>query len=133
MNPFTESAQGMQNRFAWGNEIFSIRMFRHLVQSSKSKQLTYLDLGPEGNLEEYGVEEPPLIPVENTNNPVAMFMATEDMACDPADNQWYADQIGDNLVLFEYYDFSHMGFVIGDTQLYLPDLVELYESYNDQQ
>ncbi|CAI2371590.1 unnamed protein product [Moneuplotes crassus] len=131
-NPFIEDTDGLRNRYLLDYGMFPPRLNNHILQSAATGEVTYYDFGPGENLETYGSEDPPPISYENTNNPVAMFIASEDLSYDHADDEWYANLIGDNLVFYQYYDLSHYGFIIGDTQLYLPDLVEVLSQHADQ-
>ncbi|CAI2371526.1 unnamed protein product [Moneuplotes crassus] len=132
INPFTDTISGIQNRYLLNRDIFPPRLNNHLTQSFASGEVTFYDYGPEENLERYGSEDPPLIPFEDTNNPVAMFMASLDLSYGHEDDEWYADLIGDDLVFYQYYEMSHYGFIIGDTQLYLPDLGEVFAEHAEQ-
>ncbi|CAI2371614.1 unnamed protein product [Moneuplotes crassus] len=131
-NPFTEDVEGLRNRYLLQYDMFPTRLNSHMTQSAATGEVTYYDFGPEENLERYGSQNPPPIPYENTNNPVAMFMASQDLSYNHEDDQWYADLIGDNLVFYQYYDFSHYGFIVGNTQLYLPDLIDVFTEYAEQ-
>ncbi len=128
-NPFGDNAIAEQNSFASGREVFNLNFLRHLDRSVRTGEVTYMDYGPQENMERYGQEDPPRVRIEDTANDVALLASNEDQGATRVDNDWYADQLGDNLVSYNYYDFSHMAFILGDTQQYLPDLDDLYQSY----
>lgn len=105
-------------------------VLEHLTQSVRSGQVTYLDMGPELNLAEYGTELPPRIPFENVNVPVGMFYGTRDVTADPEDADWFADQMGDNLVTYNMYPLAHFSFTLArDPTVYLDDILDLYSNY----
>ncbi len=131
-NPVTDNPTSMGNAVISLNLGTSFRNLQHFVQSSGSGSVTYYDFGPDRNLIEYGTETPPPIPLENTNNRIALLYSAEDTGSDPVDAQWYADLMGDNIVFFQFYDISHLGFVVGDTEEYLADVVNLMETYPPQ-
>lgn len=129
MNPKTDDPKGMSalsNRYQMG---LNIKSFKHYIQSARTGTVTYFDYGIQGNLETYGTETPPLIPFQDTNNPVALLYSSQDYSSDQVDAEWYAEQIENELVFYQFYDFSHIAFIIGfDTLQYLDDLLEIYEA-----
>ena len=55
----------------------------------KNKRFEYFDYGKEENLKRYGIEEPPLIPLENIENfPIALLAGTEDKLATIEDVKW---------------------------------------------
>jgi hypothetical protein len=49
----------------------------------------------------------------------------------PEDNEWVADHLQDNLVFYQAYPITHLGFVIGRDMSYLEDVSDvLAEIYN---
>ncbi|CAI2364954.1 unnamed protein product [Moneuplotes crassus] len=110
----------------------TVKIFEHFTQSARTGRVSYFDYGTEGNLEHYGTEEAPLIPLENTVNNVAIFDSDNTNSASMEDTQWYINEIDPCTVFFNTYHLSHFGFLVGDTQLYLNDVVDLYETYQSQ-
>lgn len=102
----------------------------HIVQSFRTKEVSYFDYGEEGNLEAYGQADPPRIPYENHDCPVAMYYSYEDDYADMEDGEWFADLLGDTVVTFNKYSgYSHFSFEIGKDMYYLDDMFDVLQDY----
>ncbi|CAI2369561.1 unnamed protein product [Moneuplotes crassus] len=129
-DPTIDHLESVQNLMLSGAPA-TLQLFQHYVQSARTQRVSQFDYGPQGNLERYGVEVPPLIPLENTINRVALVNADIDVAVTHEDMQWYADILGDLVVDWQYYPISHSGLLGGDTDEYLTDLAELYNAFQE--
>ena len=88
------------------------------------------DYGPEENMERYGKEDPPRVPVEDITTPVAMFVSQRDSYTPPESTQALAEALGSNLVFYESYDFSLYGYYVAqDVTSALEDMVRVMEAY----
>ncbi|CAI2369931.1 unnamed protein product [Moneuplotes crassus] len=109
---------------------FATHLLSHAMQSVRTGEVTYFDLGEEENLAAYGQADPPRIPYENHQIPVAMYYSRSDNSADFEDGQWFADLIGDNCVAFnEYPGYSHFTFDIGMDMYFLDDMFDILQSY----
>jgi len=133
VNPWNDDEDAFASFIARGTYGTSVKVAQHFLQSARTGEVSYFDYGPQRNLEIYGSETPPLIPFEDTVNDVAMFYSPIDAAGDIEDAEWYADQIGDNVVFFGQYDNTHLSFLIGRDMSYLEDIADLYTAYQMDQ
>ncbi|CAI2371011.1 unnamed protein product [Moneuplotes crassus] len=121
---------GYTNFLLRGNVGTSLRAVKHMTQSGLSGEVTSYDHGTEGNLEEYGQEQPPRIPLENINVPVCMYYSPDNEAADMEDAEWFADQMGDSVVAFNTYPgYSLLSFNIGNDMYFLDDVIDLLQQY----
>lgn len=51
----------------------SARLFEQISQIGRSGRFQYFDYGSEGNIQEYGTEEPPVFPLDQITVPIALF------------------------------------------------------------
>lgn len=108
----------------------SVKSLEHLLQIYRSKRFQYFDYGKK-NVEIYGQEEVPEIDLSKISGvPIALFVGTTDLLGDPEDNYWLKEQLGQNLVAFNTYNYGHITFFIGKEVAYLTDVVELLQKYN---
>ncbi|CAI2372429.1 unnamed protein product [Moneuplotes crassus] len=131
-DPNSDDLEGFSNLMMQGGRGESTRMTTHFVQSARTGRVSYFDYGAQGNLEVYGTEEAPLIPLQNTDNPVALLYSEEDPGSNPIDIEQYIDLLGDNCVFYQYYDVTHTGFLVSENFPFYPDLEELYETFRGE-
>jgi len=68
--------------------------------------------------------------MEDIDVPVGMFIWERDLYNNPRNSYALAEALGDNLVFFNTYDFSHYGVYVAQNIVeYLSDLVSLVEAY----
>ncbi|CAI2369452.1 unnamed protein product [Moneuplotes crassus] len=109
----------------------AIRVLEHLFQSIRTSQLTYFDLGVEGNLEAYGTELPPQIPLENINTPLALMWGEFDGTIVEHDAQWMRERLDANIIFDHTYEGqTHITFQMGnDIEEINEDIIELMSEY----
>ena len=96
--PNFDNSQGYNDYMYHGTFGISLRVYQHFLQSARTGEVTYFDYGVTGNLEVYGTELPPEIPLENTNVPIFIYSSETDNMADPIDIEWYAEKIERNLM-----------------------------------
>ncbi|CAI2369411.1 unnamed protein product [Moneuplotes crassus] len=108
-----------------------IRLLEHLFQSVRTSQFTYFDLGIEENLEAYGTELPPQIPLENINTPLALMWGEFDGSITQQDAQWIRSRLENNIIFDNIYeDQTHLSFLVGNNiEEYLDDIIQLMSEY----
>ena len=52
----------------------TLDIVQHIVQIAQSHQFQLFDYGPEENMQRYGSEDAPRVPVENINIPLAVLL-----------------------------------------------------------
>ncbi|CAI2387557.1 unnamed protein product [Moneuplotes crassus] len=130
-HPFDLDEDGIEVFMSRTLDGIGIPLLQHLLQSLRTGDLTYFDYGPENNFEIYGSENPPEIPLENINVPIALMWAEYDNIVTNNGVEWLTDQVSDNII-FEhtYQDYNHLSFIIGNNmEPYLDDVIDLTESY----
>ncbi|CAI2369682.1 unnamed protein product [Moneuplotes crassus] len=103
-DPFLYDIDGLSFILARSDNGFGMRMMEHLFQSVQSADLTYFNYGPEANLEIYGTETPPEIPLENINVPIALMFAGSDNTITERDQQWVREKMSDNVIFDHVYE-----------------------------
>ena len=63
-----------------------------------SDRFEMYDYGHDMNLEIYGTEDPPLVPLENYDVPTVLLSGDRDGLADPTDVAWLSEQLGDKVV-----------------------------------
>lgn len=130
VNVAVDNPEAYYNFLVRGSSGMGTHLAQHLVQSYRTGLVSYFDYGPQGNLQEYGSETPPLIHYENHEMPVAMYYSPDDGAADLEDAEWARDQLGDQVVAFNLYPgYSHVTFGIGNDMTFLDDLFEIMEEF----
>ena len=83
------------------------------------------------NLRLYGQKEPPTIPIEDINIPVAIWNGTRDTSVPPADVDLLVEALGDNCVSRKEIDGDHLTFPMGkDMSWFQNDVVDILNQYN---
>lgn len=59
----------------------------------RTGDLTFYDLGPDANLQVYGVEVPPEIPIADISTPLAIMFAEFDNVITPPDADWFRTRV----------------------------------------
>jgi hypothetical protein len=109
----------------------SVQTLDHELQMYQAQRFQYFDYGKKENLEKYGTETPPEIPVNKINGmPIAMFVGNSDLLGDVKDNQWLKEQLGTNVIHYKEYDYGCATFYIGKDMSYLEDLVNVMRPYS---
>lgn len=132
-NPWIDNEDAFVSNSIRGTYGTSVKVLQHFFQSARSGQATYFDYGSQVNLETYGSETPPPIPFEDTENDIGIFASSIDASVSLEDNEEYIDVIGDNLVLFNQYDITHLSFVIGRDMSFLEDIDDFFSEYQMEQ
>lgn len=83
-DPYNDEDGSIRSQLFQDNSL-TLQLSQHLAQSVRTGRVSYFDYGPVGNLEAYGTEEAPLIPIENTINDVALLGSEIDHGTDPQD------------------------------------------------
>ena len=72
-----------------------------------------------------------LIPIENIDVPVAMFVGQADKLADVTDAQWIREQLGDHVVHYQEIVGGHISFLIGkDMSYFTNDVINLLSKYH---
>ena len=111
-------------------EGLGLTMIDQMAQNCRAGRFQYYDYGPQRNIEEYGTEAVPEIPLQNINLPVAVFTSLHDRYSPPESTDWLVDQLGDNIVFHQSYEYSHYSYFVARDVSYLEDIVPLLESYS---
>ena len=127
-----------------GSSGTSLNILKHYSQFRTKDSFTYYDYGPEENLEIYGTEEAPEIPVENIEVPVAIFAAEFDTIAPPESTRWLASRLP-NLVEINidvndessqtspfWYPLNHMSFLIARDTSFLDVMLRIIEENTDE-
>ena len=93
VEPSLDNAEAFNDSLYHGGFGTNVRVLQHFVQSARTGLVTYFDYGPIGNIEAYGTEQAPEIPLENTNVPISMYYSEVDNSADSVDAEWYATRI----------------------------------------
>jgi pimeloyl-ACP methyl ester carboxylesterase len=109
----------------------SVKILDHELQIYRDERFQYFDYGTEENLEKYGTEVAPIIPVEKINGvKIAMMIGESDLLGNVVDNEWLRQQLGSNIVSYKIYDYGNSSFYVAkEIELYLKDMVELLRKY----
>lgn len=76
----------------------------HFAQLIQEPGFVRFDYGKLGNMKHYLREEPPQVPLNRINIPVALVVGSDDLLANPTDAAWIAEQIDDSqLVFYEEY------------------------------
>ena len=109
----------------------SWRTFVYYAQMMKSKRYCLYDYGKRKNKSIYGTDEPPLVPIEDLDIPVALFSGSLDHIGDPQDVQFLADKLGDNLVFHKEYELDHYSFALANDVTFMNDAISVINQYNN--
>lgn len=110
----------------------SVKTLDHELQIYKAKRFQQYDYGTQQNMEKYGSDTPPLIPVEKIYGiPIAMMAGTSDLLGDVKDNEWLRDQLGSDVIFYKTYDYGCSSFYIGKDMRYLEDLTNVLKQYTN--
>ena len=83
------------------------------------------------NMQIYGQDMAPLVPVQNYGVPTALMSGDVDPLADPIDVQWITEQLGSNVVFAKQYHMNHTGFAMAnDMSFFSEDAVALLHQYN---
>eukprot|EP00343_Euplotes_focardii_P010010 CAMPEP_0205828536 /NCGR_PEP_ID=MMETSP0206-20130828/35473_1 /ASSEMBLY_ACC=CAM_ASM_000279 /TAXON_ID=36767 /ORGANISM="Euplotes focardii, Strain TN1" /LENGTH=102 /DNA_ID=CAMNT_0053130479 /DNA_START=54 /DNA_END=359 /DNA_ORIENTATION=+ len=99
-----------------------------IAQNCRAGQFQYYDYGAEGNLEQYGSETAPEVPIQNINTPVAIFNSRFDGYGTQEAGDWLEEQLGENVIFRQVYEYSHYSFYIAQDMSYMDDLANLLET-----
>ncbi|CAI2369387.1 unnamed protein product [Moneuplotes crassus] len=130
-NPSALDSDAMDFFLARTSNGMGIRLMEHFLQSVRTSQLTYFDYGTEGNLQAYGTEYPPQIPLEDIDTPLALLWGEFDGTVSQKDSQWVRSRLEENTIFdHTYEDQSHLSFFMGNNiEEYLDDIIELMSEY----
>ena len=113
--------------FPSSSSLTNVEHFTQLVISGRFQDFDY---GPERNMIAYGTPDPPEYNLTNINGiPVAIFYGTSDEISEPSDVQWLIDQLGDNVVYTQSYEYGHISYYTAINMTYLEDLNNLATQY----
>ena len=108
----------------------SLKNMEHDSQLFLSRRFQDFDYGTARNMIGYGTPNPPAYNVTNINGiPVALIHGTTDEVSEPQDVQWLIDQLGDNVVFTQTYNYGHLSFFTGINMAYLDDIDNLLRQY----
>ena len=86
------------------------RAMVYYSQAIVTGNFTLYDYGPETNLEIYGTETPPPVPLEDYKVPTVLLSGDLDQLATPEDVAWLSEQLGDNVVFEKQYHLNHVAF-----------------------
>ena len=94
-----------------------------MINSGKT---SLYDYGRLDNKKIYGTYEPPLVPLQNIQIPVALFSGSLDGLADPTDVANLSAALGDKVVFQQEYELDHFSFAIAkDMTWFSTDAVNL--------
>ena len=116
----------------------STRSISHLGQMIKTNEFRKFDYGnKDKNIEQYGEEKAPLIPIENISGiPIAMFSGLNDSVVAIENNRELGQILMNNkdspLIDGEYNELEadHMSFLLGKDMSYFKKVLNLCDTYN---
>ena len=120
-----ESLNGFMAHMPAGS---SFKTIKHYKQLMKAKQFEYFNYGKMVNLEKYGQDSPPLIPLENiTDFPIAIFAGVEDKLAAIDDVRWLKDVLTsqNSVIFYEEYMIGHLTFLIPNNLKHFKDICSL--------
>lgn len=110
----------------------SVKVLEHELQIYQAERFQYFDYGAEKNIQKYGTETPPVIPVDQISGmPIALFVGTSDLLADTRDVEWLREQLNENVVFYKTYDYGHASFYIAKDMRYLQDLVGVLRQFTN--
>jgi len=113
----------------------SLKNMEHMGQLLVSGKFQRYDFGSaEANLEAYGQETPPLIPIENIKDvPIAMLVGKRDTLATWKDAEHVRTRIDPNLLFFyQTYEADHVALVIGrHLEQMTVDLFDILRFHNE--
>merc|ERR1711957_117587 len=122
----TDGKPSVNDRMAFRNYMghfpggLSVKILDHELQIYRAERFQYFDYGVEQNLETYGSEQAPIIPVNEIDGiKIAMMIGDSDLLGNVEDNVWLRKQLGDNVLFYKVYDF-------GNSSFYIAKEIELY-------
>lgn len=115
-----------QADFPAGSSYQDLIMFFQNTVREQFKQFNY---GERTNKQKYGTVEPPSIPLENLDVPVALFAGSYDKIATPDNVEWLNDQISDKVVHKAYYPLGHLSFALAKDMSYFDDVLTLMRQY----
>lgn len=109
----------------------SYRTFVYYAQMINSGECRLYDYGRLENKKRYGTYDPPMVPLENIQIPVALFSGSLDGLADPTDVANLSAALGDQVVFQKEYLLDHFSFAIAkDMTWFSTDAVDLLHQYN---
>jgi len=121
-----DALENLQYHFPAGT---SIQVASHLSQIRISGRFSFMDYGPEENLNLYGAEDVVEYPLQDIQVPIAIFAAEYDNVVLPENIEWLANQL-DTIVEVDWYPYSHTSPTIGLEGLHLNDLLRIIDEYS---
>ena len=109
----------------------SYRTFVYYAQMMNSKRYALYDYGTKKNNKIYGADEPPLVPIEDLDIPVAIFSGSLDHIGDPEDVSFLVDKLGDKVVFHKEYNMDHYSFAIAQDMTFFEDAITVLNKYNN--
>mmetsp|Transcript_20777 Transcript_20777/g.23124 ORF Transcript_20777/g.23124 Transcript_20777/m.23124 type:complete len:326 (+) Transcript_20777:200-1177(+) len=132
-DPKTYDPSTFANTASHVNEPVSTQIISHVFQNCRNGVFNYYDYGTERNLEEYGTETAPAIPLEDITIPMALFTATADGLDSVENDEWLEERLAGSLVFQQDYDMiGRDGFIAGSDMSYLTDVLELLNTYSPE-
>jgi len=91
----------------------SVKTLEHTLQTYQAKKFQYFDYGVEENKKRYQSENPPEINLKAINGmKIGLFVGSYDLFGDLEDNEWLRDNLGENVVTYNTYEYGHITFFI---------------------
>ena len=88
------------------------------------------DYGITGNMQKYGQEKPPDVPLSDYNMPTILVAGTLDKLATLSNVAWLKDQISDKVVLYKEYPLGHMSFALAkDMSWFTDDIAPMIAEY----
>ena len=129
-DPFVDNQNSINTYFEIFPSSTSLTNFEHYGQIFVSRRFQDFDYGPERNMIAYGTPNPPLFNITNINGiPIGLLSGSSDEVSDPRDIQWLRNQLDDNVVYTQTYEYGHLSFYTAINMTYLNDLDNLIRQY----
>ena len=104
-----------------------------LFQNCHSGLFQYYDYGADENVNRYGQETAPEIPMENIDTPFALFVSPLDQMGSQENTDYIVERLGSNLVFEQEYEgYGRDSYIAAVDMRYLEDVVDLLEQYPPQ-
>lgn len=97
------------SNFPAGSGYQNLVYYAQRIEHEASKRYNY---GERKNLAKYGSYEPPLVPIQDLDIPVAVFSGSLDKLADPTDVATLVQQLGSNVVFNHEYPLGHLSFAL---------------------
>ena len=114
--------------FPAGTGYEDVVYYAQTIENNVWKRFNY---GERENLHRYGTYEPPEVPLERLDIPVAVFSGSLDKLADPTDVATLVERLGSNVVFNHEYPLGHLSFGLAkDMSWFSNDVVNVMNQFS---